>query len=154
MAQRKLKIALSSSLADPAAIASIWLDNRIVQANLAVTNNINSPYILEHTFEATGIHTLKIAMTNDFYDGVKDLNLIVNYVALSLEDGSYAPYTYLVKSLLSNNRTSDNAHLMLETIWNSRESLELTIDTTNPVTWFDSYQHTVDNPPPPENPIV
>lgn len=153
MAQRKLKIALSSSLADPAAIASIWLDNQVVQANLSIANNIDSPYILEHTFEATGIHALKISMTNDFYDAATDLNLIVNYVALSLEDGSYEPYTYLAISPSTNNRTEDNAHLVLATIWRSGENFELNIDTVNTVTWVDAYQYDIDNPTPPE-PVV
>lgn len=146
MAQRKLKIALSSSLANPAAIASVWLDNQLVQSNLAIPNNVDSPYIFEHTFEATGIHTLKFSMTNDFYDAATDLNLIVNYVALSEEDGSYQPYTYLAISPSTNNRTVDNTHLILGTIWRSGENLQISIDTANPVTWFDGYQYSIDNP--------
>jgi hypothetical protein len=148
MAQRKLKIALSSSLADPAALAAIWFDNQLIQNNLSIPNSVDSPLVIEHTFEATGIHTLKVAMINDFFDTNVDLNLIVNYVALSNENGEYPAYTYLITDSNENNRTVDNAHLVTMVIWHANESLDLTIDTNNPITWFDTYQYDIDNPSP------
>jgi uncharacterized protein Usg len=148
MAQRTLKIALSSSVADPAAVATIWLDNQVIQSNLSITNNINSPYVVEHTFEATGLHQLKISMVNDFLDQTKDLNLNVNYVALSNEDGTYPAYTYLATSTDVNYRTTDYSSILTDTIWEAGKSFDLSFDTNALVTWYDMYQYDIDNLPP------
>lgn len=148
MAQRTLKIALSSSSADPAALVSIRLDNQVIQNDLSISNNISSPYIFEHTFEANGSHQLKVTMINDFLDQTKDLNLNINYVALSNEDGTYPAYTYLATSTDVNYRTADYSNLLTDTIWEAGKSFDLTFDTSALVTWYDMYQYDIDNPQP------
>ena len=148
MAQRTLKIALSSSVADPAAIATIWVDNQAIQSNLSITNSIDSPYDLEHTFEATGVHTLKISMITDFFSQTKDLNLNINYIALSNEDGTYPAYTYLANGVDVNYRIEDNTKLLTDTIWEAGKSFELSFDINNLLTWYDMYQYNIDNPHP------
>lgn len=149
MAQRKIKIALSSTLADPPAIAAMWLDNDQFEFGLDVPNGVLNPLVSEYTFEATGVHILKIAMVNDFFDGIEDLNLVVNYVALANEDGTYTPYTYIAYENNLNFRTDDGTALVTGTIWYQGSVFEMTFDVNNLQTWFDWDQYNVDNPPAP-----
>jgi L-rhamnose isomerase len=98
MAQRKLKIALSSSLDLMSASASIFLDDVPLEENIVVNQVEINPQVFEFTFEAVATHTLKINFNNDYFaDGSTDLNLIVNYVALSNADLSYTENSYLIQ---------------------------------------------------------
>ena len=147
MAQRKIKVALSSTLADPAAIAAMWLDNEQFEFGLSIVEPIMSPHVSEYTFEATGVHTLKIAMINDYFDGIEDLNLIINYIAIANEDNTYTPYTYFGNNDLGDIRTEDRTAIITHTIWNSGGTFEITFDINNLTSWIDWYQHELDNPP-------
>jgi hypothetical protein len=147
MAQRKIKIALASSISNPSAEASIWFDNQVIQNNITISNSIENPLIIEHTFEAGSLHSLKIKMNNDYYENINnDLNLIISYVMLSDEEENYAPYTYLVNSSDENCRAVDNLKLITNTLWAVTDIFELNFDVNNPTTWYDYYQYDVDNP--------
>ena len=146
MAQRKLKIGLSSSLVDQSPNVSIWFDNQLIQDNISIPNTINNPYVIEHTFEASGIHSLKITMHNDFFETPTDLNLHINYLMLSDENGIYTNYTYLASDVNVNYRTDDNTNLLMDNIWEAGKSFEFSFDTNNLITWYDIYQYNLDNP--------
>lgn len=147
MAQRKLKIALSCSLQTTPALVAMWVDNEQLEFGLNVTNEIGNPLINEYTFEATGTHTLKIAMINDYFDGIEDLNLYINYVVLSNEDGSYPENTYLSFTPAMNARTIDSQYLVSDTIWSSGGISQVEFNIFNPITWVDWYQQDIDHPP-------
>ena len=146
MSSRKLKIALASSLNNPLATVNVFLDNVKIENLAVVTGTINSPTIFEYTFEAVDNHHLKITLENDYIDGINDLNLIISYVALSNEDGSYTPYTYLVQNE-SVNLNAPNNTLVTETLWGVGVPFELDFNVNSPIIFYDYVQYNIDNPP-------
>jgi hypothetical protein len=146
MATRNLKIALASSFSNPSAITNISLDNVLIQNSISINSTVTSPTIIEHTFEATGDHYLKITLENDYNDGTNDLNLIICYIALSNEDGSYTPYTYLIKNESININALDNT-LVTETLWGVGDPFEFNFNINSLITFYDYIQYNIDNPP-------
>ena len=149
MAQRKLKIGLASSVTSDIALASIFLDNQLLEDTIAVLNTLSAPLIREYTFEATGIHELKVVMNNDKYEEGADLNLIISYVALSNEDGTYPAYTYLVNNQADNCGFLDPTYLITSILWTIGSTFTLTFDINNLTTWFDYRQQSIDSQQPP-----
>ena len=151
MAQRTLKVGLSSSLADMPVNATVWFNDQIIQDNITVSAVATNPLLLEHAFDdsTNNLYMVKFELNNDYYDVTEDLNLIVNYIALSNADNTFDPYVYLTSTVDSNLRTSDNSYLLTGTVWSNAEPYELPFDLTNLLTWYDHYQQELDNPPPP-----
>lgn len=160
MAQRTLKVGLSSSLADMPVNATFWFNDQIIQDNITVSAVATNPLLLEHTFDDTisNLYVVKFKMNNDYYndksldpyvDVTEDLNLLVNYIALSNADNTFDPYVYLTSTVDSNLRTSDNSYLLTGTVWTDNDPYEMPFDLTNLLTWYDHYQQELDNPPPP-----
>jgi hypothetical protein len=149
MTQRTLKIGLSSSLADMPVNATIWLNDQIIQDNITVSAVAMNPLLLEHAFDDTisNLYVVKFELNNDYYDVTEDLNLIVNYIALSNADNTFDPYVYLTSTVDSNLRTSDNSYLLTGTVWSNNAPYEMPFDLTNLLTWYDHYQQELDNPP-------
>ena len=149
MANRKIKIALASTLNNYASQVDIWFDNVKIRSDLQIPNLVNDPLIIEYEFTDNQNHTLKILMENDHYiDSAEDMNLEILYVQLSDETFAYTPYTYLSNDPNSNLRKADNSSLLTATLWGQNEEFILNIDTSNPVTFYDVYQYDLDNPNP------
>jgi hypothetical protein len=148
MANKKIKIALSSTLDTKPVQIDIWFDNVKIYENTMVTNTSNTPQIVEHEFVDNINHQLKIVMENDYYvDNGDDLNLSIHYVQLSDENFVYPNYTYLAPSADMNLRTEDNSMLLTATLWGENEIFVLDFNTSSPTTYYDSYQYDLDNPP-------
>ena len=145
MATRKLKIALASTFDNPYSIANIYLDNVSVESNTVINGTVYNPTILEYTFEAVNDHYLKITLENDFTDGINDSNLVICYIALSNEYGSYTPYTYLIQNEHINLNAPNNT-LVTETLWGVGVPFELNFNVITPLTFFDNQQYNIDNP--------
>lgn len=144
MATRKIKIGLSTTDITKTANATIWIDDILMQDNISVNAAMASPMQVEYTFDAGTTITLKVRLNNDYYNEPEDLNLCINYICLSDEDGIYTPYTYLLAGL-DNNRTDDNTYLVTKMLWAAGDELILTIDVTAQPIWFDYYQYNLDN---------
>jgi hypothetical protein len=148
MATRNLKIALASSYSNPLAITNIFLDSVLIQSITSINGTTSNPTIFEYAFEAVNSHHLKITFENDYADGVNDLNLVICYIALSNEDGSYPPYTYLVKTESVNINVPDNNTLVTDILWGVDVPYEFDFNVNSPITFFDWHQYNIDNPAP------
>jgi hypothetical protein len=144
MAQKKIKIALSSTIDDPIANASIFFDGTLVFKDW-VPNQCLNPLTFEHEFQSSGTHTIKIILNNDYMDDEKDLNLIVNYIALSDELFQYPAYTYLTFDSNIDLRVDDNSYIETATIWETEHYFEFEFDSENPLIWEDGYQYNLDH---------
>jgi hypothetical protein len=147
MANKKIKVALASTLENYPTQVDIWVDNVKIRSDLQVSNLANDPLIVEHEFVDNVTHTLKIIMENDhFIESVEDMNLEILSVQLSDENFNYTPYTYLSNDATFNLRKTDNSSLLTQILWGENEEFILDIDTSNPTTFYDSYQYDLDNP--------
>jgi hypothetical protein len=146
MANKKIKIALSSTFTTIPLQIDIWLDNVKIYENTMISNSSDNPQIVEHEFTDNVNHQLKIIMKNDYHVENDDLNLIIHYVQLSDDNFVYPNYTYLVPTLDMILRTVDNSMLLTETLWRTSETFILDFNTSNPATFYDTYQYDLDNP--------
>lgn len=147
MAQRKIKIALSSTLENIFPMIDVYLDGTKIANDVQITGNTATPTILEYEFTSAINHELKLIMKNDYYvDGEVDLNCTVQYIQLSDESFVYPNYTYLVSDSSMNLRTADNSSLFTETLWGENGQYVLTFNIDSPITFYDIYQYNLDNP--------
>ena len=144
MAQRLIRIALSSSIPDPIANASIFLDGNLIFKDW-VPNQRLDPMIFDHQFQEFGIHTIKIILNNDYLDEEKDLNLIVNYIRLSDTSLNFTPYEYLTYDESLDLRIMDNSYIETATVWNVDNFYELDFNVDQPLIWIDKYQFNIDS---------
>ena len=149
MAQRTLKIGLSSSLVNTPADVTIWVNDQIIQNNISVSNAPSNPLVIEHTIDDVNetLYVLKFQLNNDSFSENMDLNLIINYLTLSDENNLFTPYTYLTNNTIRNLRSSDGSYLLLGTVWSNFVPYEISFNLNNLLTWFDAYQYNIDNPP-------
>ncbi len=140
MADRKIKIALGSTITNPGASVNIYFDNVLIQENLVITNDAHNPYIVEHTFVAGTAHSLRFIMNNDHATDTEDLNTVISYICLSDESFVYPNNTYLINSDQSNIRVDNDNLLVTAVLWGENGEYTLNFDVQNPNVF-------VDNPP-------
>ena len=156
MAQRTLKIGLSSSLGNTPVNTTIYLNDQIIQDNILVSNTKLSPLVIEHTFDDVieNLYVLKFQLNNDVFNANEDLNLLINYLALSDENNSFIPYTYLTNNPARSLRSDDNTYILTGTVWSNFEPFEISFNLNNLLIWFDPYQYEIDNPPQPDGSTI
>ena len=138
MADRKLKIALGATVADPPASVNIYFDEVLIQTNLLISNNPHTPYILEHTFTAGTTHSVRFKMNNDYVNEAEDLNLVISYICLSDESFVYPTDTYLINVDQGHIRVIDDNLLVTAVLWGENGEYTLNFDVENPNVFIDT----------------
>jgi hypothetical protein len=140
---KKLRITMVSSLSDRAVTVSIWIDNVKVENSISILETWTNDYDLS----STNPHTLRIKMENDYIDNQEDLNLIINKIQLSNDDGVFPQYDYLIPMENMNPRSEDNTKLQTAIMWGTPNEFNMSIDEVNPIVWHDYHLETLENPP-------
>lgn len=140
---KKLRISMSSSLSDRAVTVNVWIDNVKVENFISILDTWSKEYDLG----INNPHTLRIRMENDYIDDLSDLNLIINCIQLSDDDGIFPKYDYIMPMLDMNPRTIDQNKLQTTVLWGTPQEFTMNIDENNLIIWHDYYLEDLENPP-------
>jgi uncharacterized protein YkwD len=70
--------------------AQISIDGSVI-GNITVTTSSFAPYTIDNVSTRAGVHTLRIAFTNDYYSGGQDLNLYIQSITITPNSGVPTP---------------------------------------------------------------